>query len=132
VRACEGILPFSVCRPRTRAFWSRFPERGQGQSNVQDLSQHPVLVRIGSGDFYQGVGLRLNPAIQVARDGRLGSHGVNPDYKNFAPRLGIAWSPTSRWTVRPGAGFFYSQDTSAPNLNPSRNLPGCRTKLAAS
>jgi hypothetical protein len=26
---------------------------------------------------------------------------------NFAPRLGFAYSPTSRWTVRGGAGLFY-------------------------
>ncbi len=101
-------------------------------SNVQDLSRHPVLVRIGSGDFYQGVNFRFNPAIQVARDGRLGDGGVYADRTNFAPRLGIAWSPTSRWTVRTGAGFFYSQDTSAPKLDPARNLAGFRSEQASS
>lgn len=29
---------------------------------------------------------------------------------NFAPRLGAAWSPTPKWTVRAGAGIFYVQD----------------------
>lgn len=101
-------------------------------ANVQDKSRHPVLVRIGNGDFYQGVNLRFNPAIQVARDGRLGPVGVYPDHTNFAPRLGISWSPTSRWTVRTGAGFFYSQDTSAPVLDPARNLAGFRSEQASS
>ncbi len=119
------------------------PTTGQGQSNIADPSQHPVLVRIGSGDFYQGVNFRFNPAIQVARAGcgpptcvplpsGLGSRGVNPDYTNFAPRLGFAWSPSSRWTVRTGAGFFYSQDTSAPKLDPARNLAGFRSEQASS
>jgi len=102
------------------------------ESNVRDQSRHPVLVRIGSGDFYQGVGFRFNPAIQVTRDGRLGRSGVASDYTNFAPRLGIAWSPSSRWTVRTGAGFFYSQDTSAPKLDPARNLAGFRSEQANS
>jgi hypothetical protein len=108
------------------------PTTGQGQSNVQDVSQHPVLVRIGSGDFYRGVNFRFNPAIQVSRDGRFGSRGVFPDYTNFAPRLGFAWSPNSRWTLRSGAGFFYSQDTSAPKLDPARNLAGFRSEQASS
>jgi hypothetical protein len=108
------------------------PTTGQGQSNVADRSQHPVLVRIGSGDFYQGVNFRFNPAIQVARDGRFGDRGVFPDRTNFAPRLGFAWSPRSRWTLRTGAGFFYSQDTSAPKLDPARNLAGFRSEQASS
>ena len=108
------------------------PSTGQGQSHVPDLSQHPVLVRIGTGDFYQGVAFRFNPAIQVARDGRLGAVGVNSDYTNFAPRLGIAWSPSSQWTVRTGVGMFYSQDTSAPVLDPARNLAGFRSEQASS
>src|SRR5262249_18996897 len=108
------------------------PTTGEAQSNVRDLSQHPLLVRLGSGDFYEGVNFRFNPAIQVTRDGRLGSRGVNSDYRNFAPRLGVAWSPTSRWTIRTGAGLFYSQDTSAPKLDPARNLAGYRFETANS
>ncbi len=99
--------------------------------NVADKSRHPTFVRIGSGDFYEGVGFRFNPAIQVARDGRLGPVGVYPDRNDFAPRLGIAWSPTPRWTVRTGGGVFYSQDSSAPVLDPARNLAGFRSEQAS-
>src|SRR5262249_36263662 len=66
--------------------------------NVQDLSRHPTLVRIGSGDFYENAALRFSPDIKVARDGRLGDRLVERDNNDFAPRLGIAWSPSSRWT----------------------------------
>ena len=108
------------------------PITGQGQSNIADPSLHPVLVRIGSGGFYQGVNFRFNPAIHVARDGRFADRGVFPDRTNFAPRLGFAWSPNSRWTIRTGGGFFYSQDTSAPKLDPARNLAGFRSEQASS
>ncbi|HZO05767.1 MAG TPA: carboxypeptidase regulatory-like domain-containing protein [Solirubrobacterales bacterium] len=94
--------------------------------NVADLSRHPVFVRMGSGDFYEGLSLRFNPAIQVARDGRLGERLVDFDRNDFAPRFGLAWSPTSRWTVRLGGGVFYSQDTGNPRFDMARNLAGRR------
>lgn len=91
-----------------------------------DRSRHPTLVRVGSGDFYENVALRFDPAIQTARDGRLGPRGVLSDKNDFAPRLGIAWSPNQRWTIRTGGGVFYSQDAGTPKLDPSRNLAGYR------
>ena len=85
---------------------------------------HPTLVRIGQGDFYQGTTLRFNPAVNVARDGRLGDVGVYPDNNDFAPRLGIAWSPTDKWTVRAGVGIFFVQDIAAIYFDVSRNMAG--------
>ena len=100
------------------------PQPPAGTINVADHSLHPTLVRIGQGDFYQGIALRFNPAINVARDGRLGDRGVYSDNKNFAPRLGIAWSPADRWTIRAGAGIFYVQDIANIYLDASRNTAG--------
>lgn len=94
--------------------------------NVADLSRHPVLIRIGSGDFYQNISLRFNPLIQTARDGRLGEKLINDDRNDFAPRLGIAWAPSTKWTVRVGGGVFYSQDTGNPRFDIARNLSGRR------
>ena len=54
----------------------------------------------------------------------MGSNLVQSDPKNFAPRLGIAWSPTANWTVRAGAGIFFSQDTGNPVFDMARNLAG--------
>ena len=93
---------------------------------VPDLNRHPTFVRAGSGDFYEGKILRFNPAIQVARDGRLGDRLIASDYKNFAPRLGLAWSPTNKWTIRTGAGLFYAQDTGNPRFDMERNFAGRR------
>ena len=101
-----------------------------GGGPIADPKMHPVLVRIGTGDFYQGTVIRFNPAIQVARDGRLGDRLVQTDYADFAPRLGIAWSPTNRWTVRTGAGMFFAQDTGNPVWDMSRNLAGRRVSAA--
>jgi hypothetical protein len=101
-----------------------FFDRGLG--NLADQSRHPTLVRVGSGNFYDGLPLRFNPAIKVARDGRLGDRLINTDHNDFAPRLGIAWSPIQKWTLRAGAGFFYAQDSGEPKMNPARNLTGTR------
>ncbi|MGH9849485.1 MAG: carboxypeptidase regulatory-like domain-containing protein [Blastocatellia bacterium] len=94
--------------------------------NVQDLSRHPTFIRMGSGDFYEGLALRFNPAIKVARDGRLGERLIQSDRNDIAPRFGLAWSPTNRWTVRLGGGVFYTQDTGNPRFDMARNLAGRR------
>ncbi len=94
--------------------------------NVADRSRHPVFVRMGSGDFYDGLTLRFNPLIQVARDGRLGERLVRDDRNDWAPRFGLAYSPTGKWTVRLGGGVFYSQDTGNPRFDMARNLAGRR------
>ncbi|MDE3166064.1 MAG: TonB-dependent receptor, partial [Acidobacteriota bacterium] len=92
--------------------------------HVTDPNLQPALVRIGSGDVYANTRLRFNPALNVVRDGRLGDRLINSDPKDFAPRLGIAWSPGARWTVRTGFGVFFSQDTSNPVFDMGRNLSG--------
>jgi Carboxypeptidase regulatory-like domain/TonB-dependent Receptor Plug Domain len=94
--------------------------------NVQDLSRHPVMVRIGSGDVYEGTVLRFAPNIQVARDGRLGDRLIFDDKKNFAPRVGWAWNPDEKMSYRAGVGVFYMQDTGNPRFDMARNLSGRR------
>ncbi len=94
--------------------------------NVQNLACHPVMVRIGSGDVYEGTVLRFAPNIQVARDGRLGDRLVFDDKKNFAPRIGWAWNPSEKWSFRSGTGIFYMQDTGNPRFDMARNLSGRR------
>src|ERR1017187_3251981 len=113
-------------------------------ANVQDLSQHPVYVRAGSGDFYQGLAFTYqaywaaqgakvagSPPLQVARDGRLGDRLVNTNYNNFAPRLGIAWSPSDRWSVRTGFGMFYSQESKNSIFDLNRGLGGRTGQVTA-
>jgi hypothetical protein len=94
--------------------------------NVQDRNCHPTLVRIGSGDVYEGTVLRFAPNIQVARDGRLGDRLIFDDKKNFAPRVGWAYNPSEKWSFRAGTGIFYMQDTGNPRFDMARNLSGRR------
>ena len=91
---------------------------------VADTSLHPVLVRVGSGDFYEGAQIRFSPDIQVARDGRLGDNLIQTDYTNFAPRLGVAWNAAENWVVRGGAGRFFVQDIGNIVFDKQRNLQG--------
>jgi outer membrane receptor protein involved in Fe transport len=58
----------------------------------------PCFIRVGSGDPYEGVATRFDPAICVARDGRLGDRLIKPDTNDFAPRIGVVWSPSPKTT----------------------------------
>ena len=49
--------------------------------------------------------------LQVARDGRMGTRLINTNYNDFAPRFGIAYSPSNKWSFRAGFGLFYSQES---------------------
>ena len=93
---------------------------------------HEVYVRSGKGDFYEGLPFRFAGTtvngqyipVQVARDGRLGAGLQNPDRNDFAPRLGISWSPSRAWTIRTGAGIFYSFEVGNARFDMARNLTG--------
>ena len=97
---------------------------------MADLSRHPVLVRIGDGDFYEDSPIRFAPNIQTSRDGQLGGRLVNDDKLNFAPRVGWAWTPSDNWSLRAGAGVFYMQDTGNPRFDMARNAAGRRQDTA--
>ncbi len=100
-------------------------------ANVQDKSLHPTLIRTGMGDFYEGKGFRY-PNVPVARDGRLGDRLVSTDYGNWAPRLGIAYSPSSKWTVRTGFGIFYSVESGNSRFDLNRGMAGRVRRLSNS
>lgn len=102
-----------------------------GVANIADPNLHPTMVRLGQGDFYQDLPFRYDPAINVARDGRLGDRGIYRDNTDFAPRLGVAWSPSDKWTIRAGAGAFFVQDISNIYLDSVRaNTGGSRIVTA--
>jgi len=95
--------------------------------NPQPVNTQPCIIENGTGNFNGGNVVFPTVAqggVCTARDGRLGSNLVNSNHTNFAPRLGIAWSPTDKWTVRVGAGVFYTQDTGNPVFDMARSLSG--------
>jgi len=103
-------------------------------------SDWPYFVRQGTcTDAYAGppaVSVRwdLNPnAITPA----VCSNGLLPDalmktpYKNFAPRLGIAYALDSKTVIRTGIGIFYSQDNSNSTFfDMARNLAARNSNFA--
>ncbi|MBL8219004.1 MAG: TonB-dependent receptor [Bryobacterales bacterium] len=93
-------------------------------ANVADSNLHPVFVRTGSGDFYDDLAFRFTGPVQLARDGRLGNRLIKTDRNNFAPRLGIAYSPSAKWSFRTGAGIFYAQESKNSIFDMSRAAGG--------
>ncbi len=98
---------------------------GVGPDGLLAGSQVPILTRPGSGDFYQDLNFRFHDGIPTqAGDQFMGRPLVNPDNNDFAPRLGISWSPSDRWTIRTGVGVFYTKDTANPVFDMARNQAG--------
>jgi hypothetical protein len=93
-------------------------------ANEPDVNKHPVLVRTGSGDFYEDLSFRFRGPVQLARDGRLGDRLIRTDWNNFAPRLGIAYSPSPKWSFRTGFGVFFSQESKNSIFDLSRATGG--------
>jgi len=100
-------------------------DNGLGPDGLAASTKVPILTRPGSGDFYQDLNFRFHDAIPIqAGDQFIGRSLVNPDSNDFAPRIGISYSPTNRWTVRAGFGVFYTKDTGNPVFDMARNMAG--------
>ena len=89
-----------------------------------DHSITPVFVRAGTGDLYEG-----NPALQSpstvaqVRDGRFGRHLAKWQTKDFAPRVGIAYSVTPKTIIRSGAGIYFVREIGNSDFEVVRNPP---------
>ncbi len=74
----------------------------------------------------------LDPAAgvlrQVGRDG-IPRAGIRPDRNNWAPRVGLAWSPTDRWTVRSGYGLYFDSGMFVVNSSFYFNPPLFTTRV---
>jgi hypothetical protein len=88
-------------------------------------SRTPIMTRPGSGDFNDGLQFRFADVIPTQTgDDKMGRTTIQTDRNDFAPRIGIAWAPTEKWTVRAGGGIFYTQDQGNPRFDIARNLAG--------
>ncbi|HET6218493.1 MAG TPA: TonB-dependent receptor [Acidobacteriaceae bacterium] len=92
----------------------------------------PIYRRQGNcSDAYQGVNVRwvdpsgnpVNPAPQCA-NGKFPNSLMQTQYDNWAPRLGIAYTPNSTWVIRTGFGMYYDHDTANARFDVARNLAG--------
>lgn len=106
------------------------PQNGAPQ---EPESEWPYFVRQGNCENpYQGVPVRwveadgvtpVTPAPQCA-NGSYSNDLMETDYTNFAPRIGLAWSPTPTLVVRTGFGIFYDHDIANPRFDMQRNSSG--------
>ena len=115
--------------------------RFQGEPSASGKRGSEPISRFGSRgpnkDFYQGLnylyvnttGMGQPGPVAVARDNRLGDRMVNTDWNNFAPRFGIAYSPSSKWSIRTGFGVFFSQETANSKFDVNRGSAGRLTDL---
>jgi hypothetical protein len=86
----------------------------------------PIVTRpCTSGDFYQGMNFHFadNVPIQTG-DQAMGHSLYAADNNDFAPRIGIAYSPKSTWTFRGGFGAFYARDIGNTIFDMGRNVGG--------
>ena len=91
-------------------------------------SNYPYYARQGNCDpanVYQGLAVRWTASKVVC------SNGVVPNgplmktiYTNFAPRLGVSYSPNAKTVIRAGYGIFYTQDIGNAYFDMARNIAG--------
>ena len=98
---------------------------GPNGSYIDPNAPLPAITRPGSGDFYEGLNFHFAQG-QITQAGNqyMGRALVNPDNNNFGPRIGLAYSPGTHWSVRAGFGTFYVQDIGNAVFDMSRNMAG--------
>jgi hypothetical protein len=60
----------------------------------------------------------------------MGGRLINTNYHDFAPRIGIAYSPSNKWSIRTGFGIFYSMESKNSIFDLARGMGGRATTLA--
>jgi hypothetical protein len=102
-------------------------------ANVQ-----PYWIRQGNcSDAYHGISVRwvdssgnpVTPPPQCA-NGQFSNNMMETDYTNWAPRIGVSYSPTPSWVIRAGFGMYYNHDIANARFDLARNLAGRVTAYA--
>ncbi|HKO19338.1 MAG TPA: carboxypeptidase-like regulatory domain-containing protein [Acidobacteriaceae bacterium] len=89
---------------------------------------YPYYVRQGNCDpsnVYSGIAIRWTATKAVCSNGVVPNGPLmNTSYTNFAPRLGISYSPNAKLVIRTGYGIFYTQDIGNAYFDMARNIAG--------
>jgi hypothetical protein len=104
-------------------------------------SQWPYFVREGNcSNPYQGLAINWTNTAGVAgsqaspppvcSNGKYPRALMDTQYTNFAPRIGISYSPDSKLVVRAGFGIFYNQDIGNAVFDMARNIAGRVTQTS--
>jgi hypothetical protein len=87
------------------------------------VANQPFFVREGTcSTVYTGLAVNWTATPAVCSNGTYPTQLIKTDYKNFAPRLGISYSPDSKTVFRTGVGIFYNQDIGNAVFDMSRNI----------
>jgi hypothetical protein len=99
----------------------------QANSNPP-ASETPYMVRQGNcTDPYAGpppLNIRWTTVDAKCSNGLLPDQLLKTSYRDFAPRVGIAFSPDSKTVVRAGWGIFYNQEIGNAWFDLARNIGG--------
>ena len=79
--------------------------QGFGNSNVD----FPVTSFGGFVQDHWSLARQLTVDLGVRYDFELLPAGFNQDTNNVSPRIGLAWSPSSKWVFRAGYGIFFDR-----------------------
>jgi hypothetical protein len=104
-------------------------------------SQWPYFVRQGNcTNPYQGLainwtatsgvaGTQANPP-PVCSNGTYPPALMQTQYNNWAPRIGVSYSPDTKLVIRAGFGVFYNQDIGNAYFDMARNIAGRVTQTS--
>jgi hypothetical protein len=98
-------------------FYSPVVEKYNQQGNF-DLATQSMIVPKGVTTRFSPI---LSALIPLSATGTRGL--VNPDYRNWAPRVGFAYSVTHHAVIRGGYGIFYGGLESGPYSGPMGQNP---------
>ena len=91
-------------------------------------AQTPFMVRQGNcSDPYAAappLNIKFVGVNAQCSNGLLPNQLMDTSYRDFAPRLGIAYSPNAKMVIRAGGGVFYNQDISNMYFDLARNIGG--------
>lgn len=82
-------------------------QSGWGVNHGMFGNYDPLLPNSANGGAYKG-GILFAGQSDKQYGGTIGNYSTiqNGDYKEFAPRVGLAWSPRDKWAVRASYGIF--------------------------
>ena len=116
-------------------------------SGAEPQNEWPIYMRQGDcSNPYQGINVRwvtspppgqiattsntspVNPAPECA-NGNFPNSLMATDHTDFAPRIGLSYSPTSTVVIRTGFGIYYAHDIANARFDMARNLAGRVTNI---
>ncbi len=95
---------------------------------VPNAPDTPYMLRQGNcSDPYAGpppISIRWTTVSAQCNNGLLPGPLMNTSYHDFAPRVGVAYSPGSKTVIRAGWGMFYNQEIGNAYFDLARNIAG--------